>query len=199
MAYISTIPLATDQLSQSQSEIQENFNQINLFVNTDHVAFNVANQGKHNSVRMPVLGAPPAFTAGEMALWNEALAESTQNELHVRKSNQAGDVSIPMTASVLGRSVTPIGTTGWTFLPSGILMKWGSAGGITGSGNLVAVNDGGGGVLGPDFAEVFTVQVTGESAPLDAVLHANIPVLPNINIDSNDAGPISVFWFVIGR
>ena len=68
-----------------------------------------------------------------------------------------------MTASILSQNGTVgTNTAGWTYLPSGILMHWGSAAGSGGVNVPVNPNF-------PAFAQVFTIQVTpAQSATADA-------------------------------
>jgi hypothetical protein len=117
MAYQSNKPLSTDKLSVSQGDINGNFQAINTYVAIDHVAFNGADQGKHKRVFFTQQAADPATAATEAAIY-------------------AKDSSVPGTASLYYRppnSGTPIEFTyalkaaaGWTWLPSGIIMQWGT-------------------------------------------------------------------------
>ena len=53
MVYLPTIPAANDKPAQSQSEIQENFTQLNSQFLTEHVAFNAAaDNGQHKFVTL---------------------------------------------------------------------------------------------------------------------------------------------------
>lgn len=198
MAYNNAIPAANDQLSQSQQDILNNFIEIQNAFNTDHTVFNDPEQGKHDKVRMPVQAAPPAFTVGETALWNEQDATTTKNEMHIRKQNQAGDVSIPFSASVLSNVATPIGNVGWTYLPSGILIKWGTATTAGAAPNTVNVNTGTP-QAGPSMTEMFTVflqsrtQIAGSSGNLIATVG-----IPSFSVSFTAAG-INFYWVAIGR
>jgi hypothetical protein len=131
MAYQPNIPLATDQLSQSQSDIQGNFQAIKALVDVNHVDFaNGVDFGKHNFVTFPVQSVAPVFAATEEGLYNKVPAApfplTAVNELFINKRSGAGSVQIPMTASILSTSSSPgFGSSGWTYLPSGILIKWG--------------------------------------------------------------------------
>lgn len=129
MAYNANIPQAADLLSQSQGDLQSNFQAIATLVAVNHVQFNDADQGKHKYVEFPAqLASPPiAFAAGEVALYSFLNATTTKNELYVNKTNQATVVQVPITASILSTNSNPgLNVSGWTYLPSGILLKWGS-------------------------------------------------------------------------
>lgn len=127
MAYQANIPQATDALSQSQLDIQNNFGAIQTLIDVNHVDFASADQGKHKWVTFPVQGSAPSFNIGELGLYNLAYAPTSRNELFV--TNAVGS-SYPITASYINTNV------GWTYLPSGMLMVWGF-GTITVGGSIV--------------------------------------------------------------
>ena len=159
MAYDPTIPKATDLLSQSQSDILANFDAINMWVDVDHAGFGSPVEGKHNKVSFPVQppfpAPPPAFLAGEIGLYSLLNSLTTKNELYVANSSTP-TVRTPMTASLLSLTPNPgSNVDGWTYLPSGLLIKWGSG---TANGNTaflfpVSVNT-------PAFVGVMSMQIT---------------------------------------
>jgi len=129
MAYQPNIPQATDALSQSQIDIQNNFGALSTFLNVNHVDFASSDQGKHKWVTFPVQGSTPSFAAGEVGLYNMAL--TGVNELFINKQAQAGVQQIPLTASLLSSATPALGNGGWTYFPSGYYQTFGSG---TGSG-----------------------------------------------------------------
>lgn len=135
MAYNNNIPLATQDQSQSQPQIRDNFAEISTIISVDHVGFNTGDQGKHNKVTFPVQGSSPSFSSGEDGLYNKLFVTTNKNELYIHKQTASGTSEIPMTASILSLSTPSLGIAGWTYLPSGILMRWVN---FTGSG-LVTV------------------------------------------------------------
>ena len=133
MAYNPNIPLATDQLSQSQSDIEGNFQAIQTLIDVNHVDFSDgADMGKHWVINLPVQTGLPGsqFAAGEVGLYNQlptAQPTTGVNELWINKQNSGGVVQIPLTASILSTNGSPASfSNGWTYLPSGILLKWGN-------------------------------------------------------------------------
>jgi len=114
MAYNATIPQATDRISVSQADILNNFAEINTFTAIDHVAFGIADAGKHKTITMPEAVAPGAVGAAEVGLYVAALSGSP--ELYVNKTG----TQIPCTAALKA-------SPGWTFLPSGMKLQWGTA------------------------------------------------------------------------
>ncbi len=200
MPYQNNIPKSTDQLSQSQSDILNNFATLDTWVNVDHGGLNAAAglQGTHFKVSMPVQGAAPVFptpgtTTGFFTINSGALI-TNKSETYVHKQRQgvANGVDIPMTASILSNNAGPGSIAGWTYLPSGILLKWGTASGITAAGGNINVNTGGD--LGPNFNAILNVQCTPAN-----LIGATVFVTwagPNINIRSSVTQNIA--FFIVG-
>lgn len=125
MAYNNAIPQATDRLKDSQSDLLGNFQAIKTLIDINHVTFDTPDQGKHKSVMMPdQAGGLPVFGAGECGFF-AATPIAPQpltgvNELFVHRSDGSETL---MTAGDLQALDFPL--SGWTFLPSGLLIKWG--------------------------------------------------------------------------
>ena len=156
MPYNGNIPQATDQISQSQSQILDNFTAIQTVVAVNHVTFDdpSGNQGKHKWVSFPVQASAPAFAAGEEGLYSLAYNNNTntKNELFVHKQTSSGTQDIPCTASIISQNAAVgANTNGWSYLPSGILMHWETASGISGL-QTVTVD-----ATYPAFNAIFTV------------------------------------------
>lgn len=133
MAYNANIPQPGDQISQSQADILANFQATGAFVAIDHAGFNTADAGKHNKITFPEqAGAPAAMAATEIGLYNIVNPVTTFNELYIRQ-NQGGTVyDTPLTACLAA-------TPGWTYLPSGLILKWGTST-LSLAGTVVAFN-----------------------------------------------------------
>jgi len=158
MAYQSNIPQATDLLAVSQGDILNNFSAISTYLNVNHVDFNGADQGKHKWVTFPVqsMNPPVVFNAGEIGVYSFLSPVTGVNELYINKTNQVTVVQNTITASVLSTTSAPANnSSGWSYLPSGIIIKWGNgnANGNTAITFPVAANI-------PVFTEVFSVQLT---------------------------------------
>lgn len=160
--YNQNIPQPTDQISQSQDQILQNFQSIQALVDVNHVDFASGDQGKHKWVTMPTQGAiPPAgsgFTAGEIGEYNAVYATTAKNELFINKTNQATVVQIPSTASILSINSAPTfnGVSAWTYFPSGILIRAGFSSGVTG---LTTVTMSTGVGVAPAFNAILNVIV----------------------------------------
>ena len=120
MAY-TLIPQPTDQLSVSQGDLLNNFTAADTIFAQNHGGF-VANDGKHKFLQMPEQGAAPATAVNEAGLYSAVGATSAVTELVFRRENNG--VSIPFTETINGGMAS--NTRGWTALPSGIILQWGT-------------------------------------------------------------------------
>ncbi len=156
MPYQQNIPASTDQLSVSQGDIQGNFQNVKSLIDANHVTFNALGAGKHFKVSLPAQSPAPTFDAGEVGLYSFLNPTTAKNELYINKTNQATVKQIPATASVLSITAAPgSGTAGWTYLPSGILLRWGTISGQTGYAVQTVTGSG-----FPGFTQILNVQVT---------------------------------------
>lgn len=127
MTFQSNIPLASDLLSVSQNDIKNNFEAIGTAFPINHVDFNDSGAGKHKYVEMPNQGSDPAGAASEMTLFSK-LAGGASQVHYIRDAGSA--------VQFTGRDPSA-GTSGETFLPGGLLLKWGQ---IAAAGNGVVQN-----------------------------------------------------------
>jgi hypothetical protein len=165
MAYQSNIPQPTDQLDISQGDLLGNFTAVNTYVNVNHVPFGSSDQGKHAFVTFPIQTVVPSFNAGEEGLYNKQL--SSVSELYVNKQFNGSAVQIPMTASILSTSAPVSGGPGWTYLPSGIYLTWGT---MTVNGNTTIT------LASPPPTQILSVMltpITGSSSYVDAQVVVN--------------------------
>lgn len=161
MSYQAAIPAATDQLSVSQGDLQNNFGALNTYLGVNHVGFNGSDQGKHVFITFPVQTVNPSVTPGfntaEIGLYNFNYSVTGKNELFVNKISGAGSVQKPITASLLSYNATPAqGTAGWTYLPSGLLIMWGTTNSV--SGTYIQTIPVGANI--PVYTQILSVQIT---------------------------------------
>lgn len=185
-AYVGGVPLPANPINFTQPILLSNFQAINELININHVTFNTPdNFGKHKFVSMPEQGADPATTVNEAALYTKVGAVSAVTELFWRRENN-GTV-INMTEASLAAP------TGWTRLPSGLLMKW-SAQAMTSG--VTTVNFNGGGAFGPNFTTVYSLQAT----PYINVTTwlAFINVLPATVMVTCSSSPTTFYFLLIG-
>jgi len=190
-AYNDT-PLATQQINQTQPLIRTNFTTLEQAFNVNHVPFaEPLNFGKHNVTQFvgqtnTPIGSVPAFITGlptrEFNIYNTVPngnavlngvpnqgypVNLTTNELIVERSPVAPETRktfIPITATTQGVDGSG-GTYGWSFLPSGILIKWGYVRslGAKDTAHVYTFPTNGAAPNGtiPAFNAVFSVMVTG--------------------------------------
>lgn len=168
LVYDNAIPQATDALSTSQPQILTNFASIESWVDVDHVDFADANYGQHNKVTFPVQSSAPSIAMGSIGLFNLNSSLTTNNELFI--TNSVG-VSYPVTAD-------DAATTGWCYLPSGLLVKWGITA-ATGDDTITLPTA----ATIPVFSGVITAQATVQGASTDANLAVALVTITTTTIE----------------
>ncbi len=149
MAYQENIPQPTNRLKDSQSDLLANFQAIKQLVDVNHSTFGSATEGKHIFVNFPT-GTPTKNTLStpEVALYSKNGAQSGVPELYFQANNLAADSGYAFTESLKA-------TNGWTRLPSGIVLKWGTSS-ITSRNNLETITFPVAGNI-PVFTAIYTV------------------------------------------
>lgn len=149
--YNGNIPQPTDLISSSQPQLLQNFGSIQSLIDVNHLDFLNANAGKHNVCEFP---APTTFggtSAGEVALFsNVSTLGLLEPELVFQKESGS---AAPITT--IEFTSADYASPGWTRLPSGILLKWGTG---TATGNSTINYPTGANI--PVFLAVLTVQIT---------------------------------------
>lgn len=165
----NNIPQPTDKISDSQPELLQNNQSIQDWIEINHVTFNDTDAGKHIGIQI-VESVAPATGAKEIGLYADQDPDTLDEELYFRRQNNG--VTIPMTAA----DFTP--NQGWTYLPSGMLIKWGTTTIAAGTG----INQSGAPTtevdysFGPAFSSV--LQVFPQARPAGTALGTD----PNIAI-----------------
>lgn len=158
---LNDVPLSGQTLAATRNPINQNFSLINTAFLVDHVEYNISGAGKHNKITFPVQAGAPTYAAGEEGLYNLSYNNGTTtiNELFVHKQTSSGTQEIPFTSSIISQNAA-VGnnTAGWTYLPSGVLLRWESPSG--GSGGLITTTLSPG---YPAFNAIFTVILTPSS------------------------------------
>jgi hypothetical protein len=138
MPYNYNIPQPTDQLSVSQNGLLQNFTALGVIAgNTQLASASLAAAGSagFNFVYFNSggLSFPPiTFPTNNVALFSATNTNSPAyptdtglTELFVNKQN-FGSVAdqIPFTASILGTATPGNASSGWSYLPSGVIIQW---------------------------------------------------------------------------
>ena len=124
MAYNNNVPQANERPGSSQDKLLQNSIAVKAFVNRNHVDLSNPSvnldEGKHKFIQMPEQSAAPATSASEGAIYTKESALSAVTELFFRR--ELNGTEIEFTSSLKAAN-------GWTRLPSGILLKWGTGSG----------------------------------------------------------------------
>ena len=140
MPYNASKPAPSDLLSNSVTDIQGNFAQASTSFGINHFPFtdNSPNLGKHTYVDM-VNQAKPTTAANEGAIYTkQATSVGASMESNIFYTPDASGLEYQLTRTITANIATFGASTGWTFLPGGILMQWGLVPGPS-SANTIAV------------------------------------------------------------
>jgi len=203
MPYNSNIPQATDKISTSQGQILGNFQAINTWVNVDHGGLNAGAGivGAHLKVSLPNGPNPPtipfdANSNGFFCSTGSHVPGIRQIYAHIQVQGPALR-DIPFTESILATNAAPAANaTGWTYLPSGILLKWGLFNVPNGGPTNLNVNAAG--TLGPNYTQIFNVQATGFTSFATGAITVTFAAIPNISFTNTTGGARNVYWFTVG-
>src|SRR5271157_407142 len=131
--YVTGVPLPNQSLGQTQPTINTNFTVLNGNFAVDHVDFTNAppgaggNGGRHNTVTLvQQAGDPTAATVAPIIYTKSltyAVGPTTRTELFMRAASGDGGTIIQM-SNLFGAPT--IATQGSTFLPGGLMLKWGT-------------------------------------------------------------------------
>lgn len=139
-SYVPNIPQPTDNLSDSQGDILTNFQSLDTIFAKNHFAFSnsTSNNGKHNFVQFPKRTViPPGLISGDGTVYSKTSGET---ELFYTPDNTGNEyqMSITDTAkfSLFATNtpyVSPVDFGGWTFLPGGIILNYGTSRTVSGT------------------------------------------------------------------
>jgi|SoiMetStandDraft_2_1073263.scaffolds.fasta_scaffold00037_15 hypothetical protein len=202
MAFLPLIPQSTDKLSISQGNILNNFTILGAIAgNASAASASINSTSGFNWLYFPNQGAtPPAgssFPAGDVALYAFNNVTSTRDELYINKTLASGVAQIPSTASTLGTATPLLGTDGYTYLPSGLILKWGPG---TANGSAVIA------FAGPAFTVCLSVQLTVlQAGALDTDLAVRLVAITNANFtawgsprSTTGSAAVSFYYLAIG-
>jgi len=157
MPYYSNIPTANQKLKDSQPLLLANFTALNAFGN--------------GYADFPVQGSAPTFGSGDTGLYTKQDNTITnKNEMYLHRQGTSGLLEVPFTASKMSDNTAINSISGWSYLPSGLLIKWGYDFAVNGTnGNplllTTGVNSG-----GPDFTRLFTAIITPRCSTVKEIL-----------------------------
>jgi hypothetical protein len=190
MAYKANKPEANDQISVSQADIKGNFTDIDTLVAVDHVGFNLTGAGMHKQVNLLRNGTPVLNVGGYGLYVDNAGFPGTLDTTNLQLI-RVGHSTFP----ICGPAASSAVTNGFSYLPSGIILKWGT---VTLGANPTPVT-----INLPNSIHNAQVSFSSALAPMGttiAAVIANTGVGNNkIDIYTGGASGVNVCWFVIGN
>lgn len=188
MAWNPNIPQPTDSLSQSQADILGNFQALDpLFSN-----------GIQQLIDLPVQGSAPTFPAGDEGLYNLNNATTTKNELYVHRQTIDAPTDVPMTASVMSNTAVALCDNGWSYLPSGLLIKWGGAGISTATTTINFQTISGGPVYTRVFRSFLTPNDTGAAVNFTVGIRNPGTTSTIVVYANNPSGTTGLRYLILG-
>ncbi len=162
MAYQNNIPQPTDRLKDSQQDILDNFAEIQTLIMRNHVNFGATGEGRHTFVEFPT-AVPTGVTnvnTPEVALYSNVGTTSTVPELFFQRNNLGANTGYAFTEGLNAN-------TGYTRLPSGLLVKWGTSSSSVGDFDLTYNPAGTPAFTGTPFVCYVTSTFVGGSSATD--------------------------------
>jgi hypothetical protein len=121
--YNSNVPAANDPPKNDQPTMQSNAASIASIIAVDHIGFNIPNGGYHKVIHQPPQGADPTAIPGIGQTYTKTLSGDQQLFFE-----SGGGVITQLT----GPNTAIAAGNGYTWIPGGILLQWGSiTGGLT--------------------------------------------------------------------
>lgn len=187
MTFKPSIPQPGDLISQSQVDILNNFTSIGTAFDVNHVDFNQSGAGKHFKVEMPNQSPGPTGVAGQATIY--------ANGGDIWAIKGAG-TAYQLTDGASG-NVDSTSTNGSSFLPGGMIIKWGTSTIIGGTNNIgvtyttsmPAATFTANGTLNTNAAgALYTIGINGKSLTGFT-----------INVNPTPPGNLTIFWVAIGN
>lgn len=129
--FVPNIPFGPNNPSQDQPNMQANTNSDIDIWEVDHIGFNVNNSGIHAQVTMPVQsGIPTTAQAGATVTYTKTSGQSQEfmtSDTGAKEYQITRFIDADFSTFGANASLAPNpGTGGWTFLPGGIIMQYGT-------------------------------------------------------------------------
>jgi len=132
MSFNLNVPQSGQEIKNTTSAINTNFNVANTDFGIDHVdftnpAFPGGNGGLHNKVSLLQQSGDPAAASNTNIVYTKSVtyanAAGTFNEVFMRRSTQDASTIVQLTTAPGNPNTS---STGNTFLPGGLILQWGN-------------------------------------------------------------------------
>lgn len=192
ITYNLGIPDAPNNPSDDQPLMKTNTNSINQWNDVDHYTFSNSNAGKHKQVQMPVGILPVGLVPSEGTLYTK----TANSESALFYTPDASGNEYRMTRTVTASFATfGIATNGWTFLPGGLLLKYGVIPNVTGT--FSSFSPPGPAYTNAPSCIVLTVETTSTSTDSGALWKNASTTAFDLRL-TNSTGNRDVSYIVIG-
>jgi hypothetical protein len=208
MTFTAGQPENGQSLGASKVPIRDNFTAIVADLGVNHVAINLADQGKHKFLQMPEQGSAPTTAANEGGLYTKVGPSPAQTQLFYRAESSGFEYQMTQTIAASTalfatdtNYIAPATTLGgWTFLPGGLLLQYGtivptSTPGFTAVAYPVTFPSG-----NPAFCIQITATTTSSNGDQTASLRAGTSASTGFSINTSSSGNVTLFnWIAIGN
>jgi|SRR5690606_35159803 len=178
--YNENIPAASNLLSDDQPNLETNTNSIASILGgdstVDMIGFGNANGGWHRQLTYVVQGSAPGSASGQARTYSKT--SSGSSEIFLQRDNVATEIQ-------LTRGTPSAATSGFTFLPGGILLQWVQR---TATGAF-------------NWPTAFTTAVYGATLGYNDAVSGLVPNLTSLTITGatlNNSSTATVFIMAIG-
>ncbi len=95
MSFTGGIPTSGQSLGVTRDPIRNNFSAINTTIAVNHVAMNLADQGKHKFLQMPIQVSGPATAAtGEGAIYTTEVSAAGPVQFNFKRENNGAELGL---------------------------------------------------------------------------------------------------------
>jgi len=182
-------------LGQTKSQIRDNLDGTFQTVEVNHFTQNQSNPGKHRYLQLPAQGNPASTAAQEILLYNGgSTIGGTTNLWFSTYSN--GSVNSSTSVQMTRREVPLNASNGYSWLPGGVLIQWGSVSSPGSSGTVIYPI--------PFPLNVWNIQLNYARAVTSnaisfAVNSGGTNNLSQFQFYSTTGGSTTLYWLAIGR
>lgn len=180
------IPDASHDPADDQGPMQNNFSNINSYLQVDHTDPAATNAGQHEQVTFATNNVPslptPTFGGNNIGvLFTNTVAGGTVDQLFYY-AGSSGQSSSQYTAA----------SNGSTFLFGGMILKWGKSAVTNASQKFSDLG------ITPFPNAAFAMVVTSRDAALNSPLRVTDLSVSTFTVTRNGVGPTSYYFFAIG-
>lgn len=202
MTYTTNIPISGDTLGGTRDRVRTNFQQIQDLIAKNHEDFgSILGQGKHKFLQLPEQASAPTTAVNEGGFYTKVGTNPAETNIFFRAEDSGGgggfeyQLTKAISAST-GRFATS--PNGWTFLPGGLILQWGTKTNPGTSGSIVFATSN---IVFPTSIIQVMLQLYHNSAANEsATVQAGAPpTQAGFDYRTTSSSPNTILkWFAIG-